>query len=190
MKAFTATFVSIGTFWLMIQPCPAPPAIPAIVLAAGAASSLGSAVAEGAGAAAVGAISGSVAGVVGKHSKRDGSSGICIEDAINAGYPQIEHTADGSVLIHGVPESCMGPLEAWNQQEEIETLSSTFGIAQMMNEMTTLKISQIPSIYEGIYRGMKTVSTSTSTEAGASGWNQSQGQPQVNHRRAMRFERD
>jgi hypothetical protein len=127
MKAYTAATICAFAGALMVQPCPAPPVVFGIVAAAAAVNTAVDAAGATAGAIAAGAVSGVVAGVVSKHVKRDGVSDVCMVDFINAGNHQLKQMVDGSVIVHGVPASCMNNLQQWNEHPEIDTLNSMFG---------------------------------------------------------------
>jgi hypothetical protein len=138
MKSCVA-LASLVAFVALIQPCPAPPLAIAIAGAGLAGAAVGGGLALGG--AAIGANAGKNSG------KRDTTNphevSVCMADALSSAPPHVEIMSDSSVMVHGMPPSCMVEVEAYNRHPQIEQLNFMYGGTTIMNE-TSVRLSGLP----------------------------------------------
>ena len=157
MNSFTIGVLSVVAFVALIQPCPAPPAIAAI--AAAASTALGSAVVSGVVGGTVSAGVGTGIGAATKHHKRDGteetttpSFRACMGDIVSAN-PPLMLVGQDSVVLNGLPGSCIDRINMYNSHPQIDELNAMHGHVTIINS-TAVQLSGMSDHLLGYVQGL------------------------------------
>ena len=158
MKTYATTMIAFTIAFLSyIQPCPAPPLAIGIV---------GGTV-LGAGAA----IGGAAAGSHGHGRKRDNDDfSRCVSQGIGS-QQQIDFLANSSIVVSGLPGTCMSVIKNYNQHPQLADLNAIHGSTTVLNG-TAVILENMPDYVR------KSIETAQASAAG-------QALPQ---RRALGFE--
>ena len=158
MNSFTIGVLSVVAFVALIQPCPAPPAIAAIAAAAStvAGSAALSGVVGGTVSAGVGA---GIAAATKHHNKRDGteeattpSFRACMGDIVSA-HPPLMLVGQDSVVLNGLPGSCIDRINMYNSHPRIDDLNAMQGHVTIINS-TAVQLSGMPDHLLGYMQGL------------------------------------